>query len=100
MTNFIYSLGTGVVAAGFFGDELEVAWLRECWSKTFDQLESSDLDGAKYQIRWKRLDCLLSRALQGMVKSSGESLSEDVTLKAREYAHKRIIFFVAGTASG
>ena len=34
MTNWIYSLGTGVVAAGFFGDELEVAWLRECWSKT------------------------------------------------------------------
>ena len=91
MTNWIYSLGTGVVAAGFFGDELEVAWLRECWSKTFDQLESSDLDGAKYQIRWKRLDCLLSRALQGMVKSSGESLSEDVTLKAREYAHKNNI---------
>ena len=91
MTNWIYSLGTGVVAAGFYGDELEVTWLRECWSKSFGQLESSDLDGAKDQIRWKRLDFSLPRALQGMVKSSGESLSEDVTLKAREYAHKNKI---------
>ena len=38
MTNWIYSLGTGDVAAGFYGDELEVTWLRECWSKSFDQL--------------------------------------------------------------
>ena len=91
MTNWIYSLGTGVVAAGFYGDGLEVTWIRECWTKSFDQLESSDLDGAKEQIRWKRLDFSISRALQGMVKSSGESLSEDVTLKAREYAHKKRI---------
>ena len=54
MTNWIYALGTGVVAAGFYGDELEVTWRRECWSKSFDQLESSDLDGAKEQIRWTR----------------------------------------------
>ena len=91
MTNWIYSLGTGVVAAGFYGDELEVAWLRECWSKSLDQLECSDPEGAKEQIRWKRFDFSLSRALQGMAKSSGESLSEDVTLKAREYAHKNNI---------
>ena len=81
MTNRIYSLGTGVVAVGFYGDELEVTWIRECWSKSCDQLGSSDLDGAKDQIRWKRLDFSLSRELQGMVKSSAESLSEDVTLK-------------------
>ena len=41
--------------------------------KSCDQLESSDLDGAKEQNRWKRLDFALSRALQGMVKSCGES---------------------------
>ena len=76
---------------GAYGDELEVTWLRECWSKSFDQLECSDLDGVKDRIRWKRFDFSLSRALQGMVKSSGESLSEDVTLKAREYAHKNKI---------
>ena len=91
MTNFIYSLGTGVVAAGFYGDELEVTWLRECWVKTFNQLQCSNLDGAKDQIRWKRLDFSLSRALQGMAKTSGESLSKDVTLKAREFAHKNTI---------
>ena len=90
-TNWIYSLGTGVVAAGFYGDEFGVTWLRECWSRSFDQLECSDLEGAEDQMRWQRLDFSLSRALQGMVKSSGESLSEDVTLKAREYAHKNKI---------
>ena len=91
MTNWIYSLGPGVVAAGFYGCELEVAWVRECWPKSFDQLECPDLDGVKDRIRWKRFDLSLSRALQGMVKSSGESLSEDVALKAREYAHKNEI---------
>ena len=38
-----------------------------------------------------RLDCSLSRALQGMIKSSGESISEDVTLKARELAQRSSI---------
>ena len=68
-----------------------MTWLRECWSKLFDQLESSDLEGAKDQIRWKRLGFSLSRALQDMVKSSGESFSEDITLKARAYAYKNNI---------
>ena len=45
----------------------------------------------KNRFDGKRLDFSISRALQGMVKSSGESLSEDVTLKAREYAHKKRI---------
>ena len=39
-------------------------------------------------LRRKRLDFALSRALQGLIKSSGESLSEDVTLKAREYTQR------------
>ena len=88
-------MSTAIAASPFFGDELEVAWLRECWVKTFEQLECSDMARAKEQIRWKKLDLSLSRALQGMVKSSGESLSEDVTMKAREFAQKDI-FFVGG----
>ena len=54
MTNWMYSLSTAIVVAGFFGDELEVAWRSECCTKTFDQLENSDLDGAKDQIRWNK----------------------------------------------
>ena len=69
-----------------------MAWLRECWVKAFEQLECSDMARAKEQIRWKKLDLSLARALQGMVKSSGESLSEDVTMKAREFAQKDNIF--------
>ena len=42
----------------------------------------------KDHLKWKRLDLSLSRALQGMSKSSGESLSEDVTLKARDVAQR------------
>ncbi|MFM7983187.1 MAG: hypothetical protein ACKPKO_28090, partial [Candidatus Fonsibacter sp.] len=37
------------------------------------------------------LDLSLSRVLQGMIKSSGELLSEDVTLKAREYQQRSMI---------
>ena len=46
------------------------------------------MDVADDPIRWKRLDLSLSKALQGMIKSSGEALFEDVTLKAREFAQR------------
>ncbi|MFM7979633.1 MAG: hypothetical protein ACKPKO_09990, partial [Candidatus Fonsibacter sp.] len=92
MTNWIYSLGIATVVAGGFGDEQEVKWLRECWSKSFDQLEQSELGGNTSDgWRWKRLDYSISRALQGMIRSSGEPLSEDVTLRAREFQQRSII---------
>ena len=91
MTNWVYYLGTATVVSGCFGDELEVKWLRECWSKAFDELECSDMDGTHGQVRWKRLDFALPRALQGMIRSSGESLSEDVSLKAREFAQRSMV---------
>ena len=84
MTKWVYSLVTATVVSGCFGDELEVKLRRECWSKTFDELECSDMNGTHDQVRWKMLDLSLPRALQGMARSSGESLSEDVTLKACE----------------
>ena len=66
MTNWMYSLGTTTVVSGCYVGELEVTWPRECWKKSFGDLECSDMFRAKYQIRWKRLDLSLSRALQGM----------------------------------
>jgi hypothetical protein len=53
MTNWIYSLGTATVVSGCFGDKLEVKWLRECWSKSFNDLECSDFDGTVDQTRWR-----------------------------------------------
>jgi len=92
MTNWIYSLGIATVCSGNIGDEQEVIWLRECWTKSFAQLEQSELDGStSEEWRWKRLDFALSRALQGMIKASGESLSEDVTLRAHEYQQRSMI---------
>ena len=85
MTNWIYALGTATVVSGCFGDELEVTLLRKCWPKSFDELACSDLDGTVGQTRWRRLD---SKALQGMSISSGASFSEDITLKAREFAQR------------
>ena len=61
-------------------------------SKSFEQLEQSELGNSTVEDwRWRRLDFSLSRALQGMIKSSGEPLSEDVTLKAREYQKRSMI---------
>ncbi|MFM7982181.1 MAG: hypothetical protein ACKPKO_22965 [Candidatus Fonsibacter sp.] len=78
----MYFLGIATVCSGNIGDEQEVIWLRECWTKSFEQLEQSELDGGtSEEWRWKRIDFALSRALQGMIKASGESLSEDVTLR-------------------
>ncbi|MFM7989752.1 MAG: hypothetical protein ACKPKO_61610, partial [Candidatus Fonsibacter sp.] len=55
------------------------------WSKS--ELGTDAVD----DWRWRRLDFSLSRALQGMIKSSGEPLSEDVALKAREYQQRSMI---------
>ena len=46
------------------------------------------MDGNPDQTRWRRLDFFVSEALQGMIRSSGESLSEDITFKAREFAQR------------
>ena len=88
MTNWLCSLGTSAVVSGNYGDELEFTWLRECWKKSFEEFEDSDMEVIEDHLRWKQLDFALGRALQGMIKSSGESLSEDVTLKAREYTQR------------
>jgi hypothetical protein len=85
MTNSVYSLGTATVVSGCYGDELGFQWLRESWSKAFDEFECSDVDYTHDQTRWRRWDFSLSKALQGMIRSSGESLSDDITLKAREF---------------
>ena len=92
ITNWIYSLGTAAVVSGCYGDEKEVTWLRACWSKACHELECSDLSGLKDQLRWRRLVFSLARALQGMIKSSGGSLSEGATLKARD-SHRKARFF-------
>ncbi|MFM7979845.1 MAG: hypothetical protein ACKPKO_11060, partial [Candidatus Fonsibacter sp.] len=85
--------GIATVLSGCFADELEVRWLRECWSASVEELENSDMDGATDQILWKRLDEALSKALQGTIKTSGKSLSEDVALKAREFFFSGLRYF-------
>ena len=89
MTNWLYSLAT---VLPWCPETLEtnarLYGLRGFWKKSFEQLEDSDMEVTEDHLRWKRLDCSLSRALQGMIKSSGEALSEDVTLKAREYTQR------------
>ncbi|MFM7985147.1 MAG: hypothetical protein ACKPKO_38095 [Candidatus Fonsibacter sp.] len=66
--------------------------MKECWSKSVEQLEQSELGTSTVEDwRWIRLDFSLSRALQGMIKSSGEPLYDDVTLKAREYQQRSMI---------
>ena len=58
------------------------------WGKSCGELACSDMTGFKDKTRWKSLDLSLSRALRWMIQSSGESLSEDVALKAREFAQR------------
>ena len=43
-TNLMYALSIAAVVSGCYGDELEVNWLRVCWRKTHDGLESSSMD--------------------------------------------------------
>ena len=67
MTNWVYSLATAAVVSGNFGDELEVTWFRECWTKSFEELEYSNMEVPEDPLRWKRLDFALSRALQSLI---------------------------------
>ena len=80
-----------------FSDELEVAWLAECTSKTCDELNSSEwvsrVPPMPYDTldRWRKLDFALAKALHGILKQSKESLTEDVILKTRECAQSNSI---------
>jgi hypothetical protein len=65
MTNWIYVLGTATVVSGCFGDELAAKWPRECWSKSFDDLECSDLDGTVDQTRWRVLGLFMVQSVTG-----------------------------------
>ena len=78
-------------------DELEVAWLSECSSKTFDELVFSDwsLRGTTSandsSDRWRKLDFALAKALDGILQQSKESWTEDVVLKSRKLSQRNII---------
>ena len=48
-------MATEAVVAGCYGDEKEVTWLRECWSKSCEELEISDLAGQTDRLRWKKV---------------------------------------------
>jgi len=66
ITNWIYALGIATVCSGNFGDEQEVIWLRECWIKSFEQLEQSDHGGSTTdEWRWSRLDFALFKSTSG-----------------------------------
>ena len=72
------------MVSGSSVDDLEVKWLRACWTKYVDSLETSIMaTGQGDALRWRCLDFAMSRALQGVSKNSGESWSEDVALKIR-----------------
>ena len=61
-------------------------------TKDGDALEDSAMDvGEENSLRWKRLDSARPRALQGMLKRSGSSLSQDITLKAMVLTRQRNI---------
>ena len=69
-------------------------------TKDGDALEDSAMDvGEENSLRWKRLDSAMPRALQGMLKRSGSSLSQDITLKAMTL-HSRAIFSAEDRPSG
>ena len=78
-------------------DELEIAWLAECSSKAFEELNQSGWASRSPPLpfdtldRWRKLDFALAKALHGILKQSKESLTEDVILKTRECAQSNSI---------
>ena len=84
MANWTIALGLACVCSGGFSDELEVAWLAKCSSKSFEQLpasywssptpaepnETADID------IWRKLVFARSQAVHGILKQIKESLTE------------------------
>ena len=99
MTNWMIALGLSCVCGGF-SDELEIAWLAECSSKAFEELNHSGWASRSPPLpfgtldRWRKLDFALAKALHGILKQSKESLTEDVILKTRECAQSK--FYLEG----
>ena len=73
MTRWFYALGVATVVSGNYGDELEVKWLHDCWTKVFDERADSSIACSEgHALCWRRLDVAMSRALQGMIQTSDE----------------------------
>ena len=75
--NWLTQLGRNAVAAAPYMDWVELKWLKECYTKSFEELRDS---GA---ARMKRLDVIMSTRLAPVIHKSGESLSEDLFLADR-----------------
>ena len=96
MTNWMIALGLSCVCWGF-SDEMEIDWLAECSSTTFEEFNQSGWASRSPPLpfdtldRWRKLDFALAKALRGIIKQSKESLTEDVILKTRECAQSKSI---------
>ncbi|MFM7978660.1 MAG: hypothetical protein ACKPKO_05040, partial [Candidatus Fonsibacter sp.] len=90
MANWQITIGLNCVCVGGFSDELEVAWLAECSTKTFDELSASSWRTMSFNNpnnnigRRRKVDYALARGLHIMLRQSKEASTEDVVLKARE----------------
>ena len=68
---------------GRYGEEEDVSWLMECFSKTSVQLDKSDVTGGEVDARrWRSLDFSLAKGHHGLFRNSCEPLAEDVLLAA------------------
>ena len=67
-----------ILAAAPYTDMAEIAWLNECYSKTYAELADPG------PARFKRLDLMLGKCLASVIHNSGETLSEDVFLADRD----------------
>ena len=97
-------LGLECIIAGGGGglsDELEVAWLAECSSKTLDEQASSDLALSMgrcphgYSARWKRLDTALASAILETL-GEGRMYMERERVRAPEKLTRHTIGSVLG----
>ena len=75
MTSWMMQLGTNLTVAGGYSDKLEIPWIKECYSKTFDELREAGNE------RMIKADLALNQQLTKLIQGTQEAIKNELWLK-------------------
>ena len=68
MENWVWALSRNLVSCAGRSDMREYAWLKECYTKTMEELAFDKLDDSEHG-RWRKTDTKMANALHGMLRA-------------------------------
>ena len=76
--NWLIAMGTNLCVSGGFTDKAEIPWIRECQTKTYQELA----DGGSERMR--KADIALNKGMVSLINSTNEPIKMRLVVKQRE----------------